>query len=273
MNVFVGNLTTVSDAYENTIFEDLQLTQKLFSHADMEKAPSSGFTITLQKTMKKTNEYSGELRIHLPFLCFTKDSGYFKDNMTLHAARVVINHYEEKITLGKSFKELINTEKDVHIPEKEIDMNGETPIRAAQIQILLKLETDQDFFGNIDDSYWKYFRNQEKKHFEGKDEENSMAATAQELAKSHLLALKETTSLNREKIYLVLLKKKNKHKNLLEEFEVDSMKYECRLDKSLISIGEISVSFAKPEDFTSILNVSCYICRKVSLSHCVLLFK
>lgn len=251
LNLFVGELSSISDNINNTIFQDLVLVQKLFDEPDS-PLPSPGLTISVQKTIRKSNDYSGELRIHLPFLCFTKDIGYFKDHMTLHATNATISQHEG---------DLLSTKTHRDRPETVTMTNEEIPRpKPGQIEVLFKLETEQNFFGHIDEGYWRYFRGQEKKHFEGKDDQNSSPEPSSTRGhdgkanyKSELLS--KLAQYNKEKVYLVLLKKTNKHKELLEEFEAEPLRQDCKLDKLLVSVGEITFSFEKPEDFTAVLNV------------------
>lgn len=253
-NIFVGDLSTVSEEFRNTLFCELVMTKNLYCH-ERDINTSSGLTISMQKTIKRMKNHSGELKINLPFLCFTRDEGYFKDNITVHAVKAVISQEDSESPNLQS--------PESSLPKKDpagkayFAFTSDTFYKPAKIDILFKHEIDQNLYSIIDESFWKYFRSQEKTHFEAKDPSLSIDKTIQESMseKGSKQSRQSNQIFSNEKVYLVMMYKRNRHKDFLREFETEPMNKDYKLDKILFSIGEISSMFHKREDFTSLLNV------------------
>ena len=257
LNLFIGELPSISGSYRDTIFIDLVQTQKLFALDDSsDNLPKPGFTMKFQKSLKKTANHSGELIFYVSFLSFTKDVGYFKDNMTLHATKATFDSSGG----SPSSKKYDRKNSEEHLFQNNYS-HETTYYKPAQIEIQLKLEAEKNFFLHLDDTYWRYFRSQEKKYFGGDKDPNSNSSlvimsnipSSRRDDNSQISPLLKNQK--EEKVFLVLLMKKNKHKFLLESFETESMRNDSKLNKTLLSIGEIAFSFDKPEDLTSLINV------------------
>lgn len=226
LNIFIGDLNLVSGNFEQSTFAELYENWPRMM-LDQKK---SGISFSIQHYVDRQASGVGDICGKITFLSITQDVGIFKNNIMVH--------------MCPSFPE--NTEND----NSQSNIHGNAQ---SFLEFYPTIPADNNFLMNLDDNFWKYFREQEKKHFEAPDYFDSKSDLS---IKKESQIEQESQSFDKMKAYILLMRKKNTLKELLKDFEVGTGARDYEINRFLLKANEISINLPTPRDITTILNVS-----------------
>ena len=233
-NIFIGDLGVVDDTFSQTTFADLYDYEM---NTELEHY-NSGFSLTIQNIKDNAPHPIGEISWKVPFLSVTQDIGVFKKNLMVH--------------ICPSPTPDIDFEKLNKSGEILVELSASVRKKRNVFELVPSISADENFVKYLDDNFWKYFRAQEKKHFDVNIESDSGQGNFS------IQSRKNNSELNyfeRLKPYVLLMRKQNCFKELLKDFEVkESGDYS--INKFLFRVNEISLNLAANEDFVAIFNVT-----------------
>ena len=223
LNIFIGNIEKYIE------LRDKDRITYIYTEDDV-------FTVSFNKTsISKKENLTTTLKI--PFISVTRDIGFFKDNITIHCS--------ESSDISENSNSLIHfSHEEKKIADKD-----------TYINFIPSFDVAFEDIENLDESYWRYFREEEKRILKGDDpksNESFISMKNSNVSKSPNNFMRSQRS--KPKLYLLMLRKKNLKLDILKNFEIG--KTFNFSNTFVFKIKEISIKFLKPINFCALLNVN-----------------